>query len=206
MAPGEKYDVDDPAFDEAHGVLRNRRGITDTVELERAENDCLISAYESAAMSFSETHCFSESDVCDLHRLFLGSLYEWAGRYRTVDISSADIRWCHAAHVGKEMARLGQRLSALTPLVPMLDRPTFLSRLAELHGELVVIHPFRDGNGRTTRILTNLLLMQAEKPPIRLASFDDVEVRKEYHAAIREAWAAVDYRRLTALFDRLIEP
>lgn len=206
MAPGEKYDVDDPAFDAAHGVLRNRRSITDAVELERAENNCLISAYESAALSFSETHRFSEADVRDLHRLFLGSLYEWAGSYRIVDISSADIRWCHAAHIGKEMARLGQRLSALTPLVPTLDRPTFLSHLAELHGGLVVIHPFRDGNGRTTRILTNLLLMQAEKPPIRLASFDDAEVRKEYHAAIREVWAAVDYRRLMALFDRLIEP
>lgn len=68
----------------------------------------------------------------------------------------------------------------------------------------MVIHPFRDGNGRTTRILTNLLLMQAELPPIRLASFDDAEVRTEYHAAIREAWSTVRYDRLISLFDRLV--
>lgn len=204
MTPAEKYDVDDPAFDAGHGVLRNRRGIVDAGELERAESDCLLAAYDMAALSYSETHRFSEADVRDLHRSFLGPLFDWAGTYRAVDLSSAGIRWCHAAHIGKEMARFGKRLTELTPFAPSMDRRTLLARLAEVHGELVVIHPFRDGNGRTARLLCDLMLMQAEQPPIHFGAFDDREIREEYHRAIREVWAKVEYGRLIALLDRLL--
>lgn len=103
-----------------------------------------------------------------------------------------------------EMARFGARLSALTPFTPDMDRPTLLARLAELHGELVMIHPFRDGNGRVTRLLGDLLLMQAEHPPIQMGAFNDEEIRKEYHASIREVWTRVQYDRLIALLDRLV--
>lgn len=204
MAPGTKYDVDDPAFDPEHGVLRNRRGITDPAMLEAAERECLIAAYETAGLTYSETHRFTDADVCDLHRLFLGPLFDWAGTYRLVDLSSADIRWCHVAYVPQEMARFGQRLAALTPFSPDLDRATLLARLAELHGELVVIHPFRDGNGRLTRLLGDLLLMQAEHPPIQFGAFDDAAIRAEYHVAIRDVWAHVKYAKLIALLDRLV--
>lgn len=204
MTPGSKYSVNDPAFDPVHGVLRNTRGIIDPGALEQAESDCLIAAYETAALSYLETHRFSEADVCALHRLFLGPLFEWAGTYRMVDLSSGDIRWCHAAYIGAEMARFGARLSALTPFSPAMDRPTLLARLAELHGELVMIHPFRDGNGRVTRLLGDLLLMQAEHPPIQMGAFDDVEIRQEYHVAIRDVWMRAQYDRLIALLDRLV--
>lgn len=168
--PNDKYDATDSAFDKANGILRNKLGITDPAELERLENAALIAAYDSAALSYSETHAFTADDVRYLHRLFLGDIFAWAGTYREVDISSDDIRWCHAAHIPAEMERYGQRLGRLTPFLPSLPRDQVLSQLAELHAELVVIHPFRDGNGRMTRLLCNLLLMQAERAPIQFGA------------------------------------
>jgi cell filamentation protein len=204
MSPADKYEADDPAFDPKLGLLRNRLGITDASELERRQSAALILAYDRAALSYSETHRFTANDVRDLHRLFLGEIFAWAGDYRKVDISSDEIRWCHAAHIEASMERYGQRLAELTPFSPSLSRGELLANLAELHGELIVIHPFRDGNGRTTRMFCNLLLMQAERPPIRFGAFDDHEIRREYHAAIRELWAKVEYGRLIALLDRLV--
>lgn len=204
MTRGDIYGADDPAFDAVHGVLRNKLGILVSADLELTESDCLIAAYDACAIHFSETHRFGECDVCELHRRFLGPVFEWAGTYRNVDLSSGDIRWCHAAHIGREMARFGDLLASLTPFSAGMSRSTILDRLARIHGELVVIHPFRDGNGRVTRLLGDLLLMQAERPPIRMGKFDDADLRQEYHASIREVWAKVRYDRLTALLDRLV--
>lgn len=199
-----KYYSDDSAVDPVHGVLKNKLKITNKRDLELKEREYLEAAYDLAASRYSEAHIFTEQDVCKLHALFLDSLYEWAGTYRTVDISSADIRWCHAEHIPACMTDYGRRLAALTPFSPDMPREQVLSRLAELHGELVIIHPFRDGNGRTTRLLGDLLLMQAEHAPIRMGVFDDTAVRQEYHAAIREVWMKAQYDRLISLLDRLV--
>lgn len=199
----DKYEADDPDFDEEHGVLCNKLGILDEAELEHVENEALIEAYDHAALEYTETHRFAEQDVCLLHKLFLGSIYEWAGTYRRVDISSQDIRWCHAKFIPKQMAEFGHLLENLTPFSPDLSREEVFQRLAKIHAELIVIHPFRDGNGRVTRLLCNLLLMQSGRAPIQLGNFDDQLVRLEYFAAVRAAWERVDYIPLIVLFEKL---
>jgi cell filamentation protein len=185
MVPIDKYEIEDTDFDPEHGVLRNRLGILDPQEIERHERAALISAYHRAALTYRETDRFTPQDLCDLHRLFLVGLYSWAGTYRKVDIISGDIRWCHARHIETEMARYGTELARFTPFSSSMSRSEVLARLAELHGELIVIHPFRDGNGRTARLFGDLLLMQSGRPPIQLGRFDDSEVRRSYHVAIR---------------------
>ena len=79
-----------------------------------------------------------------------------------------------------------------------------LHRLAQSYGELIVIHPFRDGNGRVTRILCDLLLMQAEHKPLGHHSFEDKSIREEYYQAVREVWSQAGYTSLIRLFDRLL--
>lgn len=202
--PSDKYDADDPDFDVEHGVLRNKVGIIDALELEHAENQGLIKAYDSAALSYSDTHTFTSNDVRNLHRLFLNELFDWAGEYRLIDLSSADIRWCHAQFIDAEMAKLNDRLAELTPFSPDMNREEILARSAEIHGEFIMIHPFRDGNGRTGRLLSDLLLMQAETPPMKLTELDDAEIREEYFTAIRSVWMEADYTRLIRIFDLLV--
>jgi len=111
----DKYSGHDDLFDEEHGVLRNRLGITDAEELGVAENECLIRAYGAALAGYDEGHRFDEEDVRHLHRLFLGPVFEWAGTYRRVDISSPGIRYCHAAYIEDNMKAFSKRLAALTP-------------------------------------------------------------------------------------------
>ncbi len=203
MPQANKYQANDPDFDEKHGVLRNKLGIIDSIELERRENDALISAYDHAASYYSDTHRFNLKDICDLRKLFLGDIFDWAGEYRRVDISSEGIHWCHALHISAEMQNYEKRLIRLTPFSPKLSREEILLRLAELHGELIAVHPFRDGNGRTVRLFCDLLLMQAGIAPIKLGAFKKQKTREEYFAAIQSILNKVDYQPLACLLDRL---
>jgi len=200
----DKYSGHDDLFDEEHGVLRNRLGITDAEELGVAENECLIRAYGAALAGYDEGHRFDEEDVRHLHRLFLGPVFEWAGTYRRVDISSPGIRYCHAAYIGDNMKAFSKRLAALTPFSEGMGKEEVVKRLAEIHAELIVIHPFRDGNGRTTRLLCDLLLAQAGRKAMDTAAFYDGAFMQKYHAAIRQAWHTGGYSGLEALFYRLL--
>ncbi len=200
----EKYEADDPLFDDKHGILKNKLGLINEQELELVENEALIRVYDQAAMHYRASHQFTMQDVCRLHEMFLGDIFEWAGEYRRVDISSPDIRWCHAKFIEKEMAKFNDLLKRLTPFSPDWSRDEILTKLAEIHGEFIVIHPFRDGNGRTGRMFSNLLLMQAETPPFQMAGFDSKGIREEYFEAVQEVWRKADYKKLIRLFDQLV--
>ena len=59
-------------------------------------------------------------------------------------------------------------LAVSTPCEGM-DRDRLVSALAHTHGELVIIHPFREGNGRCARLLAWLMALQAGLPPLDFA-------------------------------------
>ena len=202
--PIEKYDIDDPLWDYEHDVLFNKLGITDPEKLEMEEDEGLLRAYKEAFEQYPEDHIFSAGDIHHLHKLFLRHLYDWAGECREVDISSEQIRWCHARFIGQEMERISKLLAEKTPFSPGWPRQRVVETLAEIHAEIVLIHPFRDGNGRVTRLLCDLLLFQAGHEPIRKGVFYDQEGRKLYFAAIREAWVTGRYSKLCSILDGLI--
>jgi len=196
-----KYSASDPAFDAKHGVLKNKLGLKDEKALLQAESVALLAAYDKAALTYSETHSFTADDICQLHNMFLGEIFEWAGEYRSIDISSPGIRWCHARFIENEMVRLDDLLQKATPLSPDLSREETISAVAEIHGELIAIHPFRDGNGR---MLANLMLMQAELPPFSMEVFDSATIQEKYFAAVRDVWAKADSAKLVKLFEALV--
>jgi cell filamentation protein len=74
--------------------------------------------------------------------------------------------------------------------------------LAQTHAELVLIHPFREGNGRCSRILCTLMALQADFPPLDFSPLAG-RGRSLYFAAIR---AAIDrnYEPLEACFTRVL--
>ena len=74
--------------------------------------------------------------------------------------------------------------------------------LAVVHTELVLIHPFRDGNGRTTRLLANLMALQAGLPSLNFSSLKGRK-KKEYFAAIQTGLDR-DYRLLKEIFSGVI--
>lgn len=75
-----------------------------------------------------------------------------------------------------------------------------VSRALESHSRLVNIHPFEDGNGRTSRLLMNLMLVRSDFPPVAIRPSD----RADYLAALEADNNSGDYRAITEfLVDRL---
>ena len=74
--------------------------------------------------------------------------------------------------------------------------------LAEVHAELILIHPFREGNGRVARLLAMLIALQAGLPPLDFGLLS----RRGKRGYITSIHAAVgrDYAPLAAMFARII--
>jgi Fic family protein len=73
-------------------------------------------------------------------------------------------------------------------------------RAALLHGEFVKIHPFIDGNGRTARLLLNLVLMSNGYPPIVIKK----ESRLAYYEALDTAHTTLNYSKIVNLIASLV--
>jgi cell filamentation protein len=92
-------------------------------------------------------------------------------------------------------------LAGHTPCQGM-NRPRLLTALAVTHGELVLIHPFREGNGRCARLIAWLMALQAGLPPLDFSPLAGGG-RKAYFAAIRAVWDK-DYGPLETRFAAVI--
>ncbi len=106
-------------------------------------------------------HQIDEGTILEIHRLVLtGSHDAAAGRYRDVPvrIAGSPVILPNAAKVPSLMTRFSAWLARRPDLHPV-------ELAARAHYQLVTIHPFMDGNGRTARLLMNLILMQSGYPP-----------------------------------------
>ena len=183
-------------------VLRNRLGITRVRDMNEAESQALLIAQEAALDHFGPEHRFTASDICDLHRLWLGPIYEWAGDYRSVNIGKGGFQFAHAPLIAGLMRELQRSaLARHTPCRPGRDN-AIAAALAEVHAELILIHPFREGNGRLARLLALLMALQAGRPPLDFSPLAG-RGRPAYIAAIQAAMGR-DYGPLTAMFGRVI--
>lgn len=122
-----------------------------------------------------------EADVRELHRLVLArSAPAEAGQYATVQrlIRGSQTQFPGPAQIAPLMGDFGQWLAraALEP-----------EEAFEAHARLVEIHPFADGNGRTARLLMNLILLKGGYPPVIIAPehrpdyLDTLEARQLEH-------------------------
>ncbi|MCC7363378.1 MAG: Fic family protein [Dehalococcoidia bacterium] len=185
-------------------VLRNYPGITDPELMDAAESAALVDALEVLIEIVPADHRFTADDIRMLHRTWLGTIYAWAGEYRSVDLSKPGIDFAHAEFIQSEMARFERGcLAKYTPCV-FAELEEQVTALAVTHAELVLIHPFREGNGRCARILSSLMAAQAGLPPLDFTPIAN-EMQAEYFAAIRAAWAKGDYDPLRSVFKRIIE-
>lgn len=89
-----------------------------------------------------------------------------------------------------------------TPCRPAGDAALALA-LAEVHAELILVHPFREGNGRLARLLSLLMALQAGLPPLDFSPMLG-RGRRIYIGAIHAAMGR-DYLPLVAVFEKIIE-
>lgn len=124
----------------------------------------------------------TQEDIKQVHKLILeGIRNDYAGRYRDVEIyvTGSNREFPKPAAVEGLMLELSSWLVARQEKKDL--HPVRIA--AQAHYRLVDIHPFIDGNGRTARLLMNLILMKYSYP---IAIFEcETEKRKAYYAAIR---------------------
>jgi cell filamentation protein len=100
-------------------VLRNLLGIARVRDMNLAESQALEIAQDLALDRFDVDHRFAAADICDLHALWLGPIYPWAGEYRSVDIGKGGFQFAHARLVPGLMVELEQgALKKCTPCLP----------------------------------------------------------------------------------------
>ncbi len=207
MALSRKYEATGPEAEFEPGshrrVLRNLLGITRVRDMNEAESQALVLAQEAALDQYEPDHRFTADDICVLHRLWLGSVYPWAGEYRGVNIGKAGFQFAHAPLIAGLMAELERgALRRHTPCRKANDADVARA-LAEVHAELILVHPFREGNGRLARLLALLMALQAGLPPLDFSPLAG-RGKRAYIAGIHIALGH-DYLPLAAMFARVIE-
>lgn len=184
-------------------VLKNKLGIVDPKEMDRVEAEGLIEATDAFFHEYEVDHKFTADDICHMHKEWLGDIYDWAGNYRTVNISKDDFSFAMAAQIPKLMELFTkEQLAKYTPC-NFSDRNEVVKALAEVHIELVLIHPFREGNGRCSRILASIMALQAGFPVLDFSVISGAR-KKDYFAAVQVGLDR-NYEPMEKLFDEIIE-
>jgi cell filamentation protein len=183
-------------------VLRNLCGIKTVGAMEQAESEALERVQAWTLTRYGADHAFTADDISELHRAWLGDLYAWAGEYRNVNIAKQGFMFAAAERVPHLMFNFEKRhLRGHTPCAGM-DHEKLIAALACTHAELVIIHPFRDGNGRCARLLAWLMALQAGLPPLDFSPMQG-RGKKAYVSAIHAAYTE-NYAPMQAVFRRVI--
>ncbi len=159
-----------------HGITIGGKSLREHLEV--ADHKKAIDFTESLAQV---RRPLTEEDVKEIHRLVLAGIADaTAGRYRPVQVRIGGSQFVPPPP--GEVPRRMKQLVAWLDVAEVPDlHPVFVA--AKAHLELVTIHPFVDGNGRTARLLQNLLLVRRGFPPAVIR----VEERAEYYRALEQA-------------------
>ena len=164
-------------------VLANRLGVSNADEMADVELDLLKRLYDAVLSSVEADQRFSVADIREWHRRWLGNVYVWAGQYRSLNMSKGDFLFASSDQVPKLMDELDRDiLSVRTPCAGMSE-DQLAEAIAIVHVELILIHPFREGNGRLSRLIANVMALQTGRRQLDYTSWD--ENKEKYFAAIQ---------------------
>lgn len=189
-----RYDVsgNEGQYEKESGeqVLANKLGIAASDEIDEAELVLLEQLYQSV---FEEQFPEGQLSVALLkswHRRWLGNIYEWAGQERTVNICKGGFMFAPSAQLSKLLDEFDTKyLAHYTPCSSM-NEEQLITAIAITHVELILIHPFREGNGRLSRLLADVMAVQAGFKPLDYQSWE--QNKTQYISAIH-AGMSMDY-------------
>ena len=150
----------DPYLYPGTNVLQNLRGLTDPELLECFE----ARRTHQRILELIDNPFAGRFDVAHLkaiHRYIFQDVYEWAGQFRTVNISKGGHLFGLATFLEPSLQQILTKLAAENHLVE-LDADIFAVRAAYFLGELNAAHPFREGNGRAQREFIRELGLKAD--------------------------------------------
>lgn len=183
-------------------VLKNKPGITNPDEMDRLEKEEQLRAIDELTDRFDSNHRFTAADIRMMHKVWLGNIYEWAGKYRQVKLHLPDFTFAFPERIPELMDRFER--GPLRDFTPCHFKTIgdIARALAVVHTELVLIHPFREGNGRVARMLAILMGLQAGLPPL---NFEDmITKQKEDYIRAVQIGVSGDYGPMAKVFAEVI--
>lgn len=129
-------------------ALQNKLGITDSSELARVEEKIskikAIELFETGLLDVFEVGTFD--GLAKIHKYLFDEIYDFAGKQRTVNISKGNFRFAPVLYLEAAIANVSK-----------MPQSTF-DEIIEKYVEMNIVHPFREGNGRSIRIWLDAML------------------------------------------------
>jgi len=129
-------------------ILENKLGVTDSAELARIEERIskakALELFEKGLLDQFEIGTFQ--GLAKIHKYLFGEIYGFAGQVRTVNIAKGNFRFAPVLY-----------LQAALEQIEQMPQSTF-DEIVEKYVEMNVAHPFREGNGRSTRLWLDAIL------------------------------------------------
>lgn len=134
-------------------VLKNKLGIDNSWELAREEEKIskakAVALYENNMVDEDEIGKFS--GLAKIHEFLFGGIYDFAGKVRTVNIAKGNFRFAPVMYLQSALEHIDE-----------MPQSTY-DEIIEKYVEMNIAHPFREGNGRSTRIWLDLILKKELK-------------------------------------------
>lgn len=129
-------------------MLENKLGIKDSLELAREEERITkkkaLELFETGKLNSIEVGTFR--GLAEIHKYLFEDIYEFAGEVRTENISKSNFRFASAVYLEDALKKID-------------DMPqSNFDEIVEKYVEMNIAHPFREGNGRSTRIWLDMIL------------------------------------------------
>lgn len=172
----------DPYLYEDVPVLRNLPGIKNSEDLKIAEGN--LTRMSMGIVYTREYEKFNTETLCDIHRTIFGSLYEWAGEFRTIPIMKAEevlggdtVRYAMPSEIKKQLDMASKEINRMKPTG---DKKDIVFKIVRITAAIWQTHPFREGNTRSVVAFSMLL---AAKLGVKL----DYELFAHHAAYVRNA-------------------
>lgn len=177
-------------------VLKNKIGITTESDMIDVEDDLLFQLYEHVFHTGISYEELNFSVIQNWHYLWLGNIYDWAGKLRTVEMSKGDFRFAGSIHLPRLLESFEQDYLSKFEELDNYSEDELISFLTESHIEFILIHPFREGNGRISRLLMDVMVTNAGFEPLDYSLMDQ---HKEYYFKSIQAGVEGNYQPLNRL-------
>ena len=142
-------------------VLINKFNIKNSEELVEVERRLTSLKYQDireGKIKINKT--FDYEHLKSLHKELFKDLYDWAGKERAVDISKSNTLFCRAMFIEEEARRIFNNLKKDNFFKDIKDKSEFYEKLGQLFLDINMLHPFREGNGRSQRLFIGDLAIE----------------------------------------------
>ena len=178
-------------------ILPNLLGLNSIEEIGLAEFEGFLRTEIQLTESLTSRTKFNVSYILRMHKQSLSHLYSFAGKYRDVNGGFAFPASRFLPQTMEEFET--QILSRLPNKYNSKDE--LIHDIAKVHGELLFIHPFREGNGRTARMLANLMSRKQGHDSLKFELITEKDF-SSYVSAVQSS-ADKNYKKMEIIIDSI---